>query len=322
MSAGNPVTAGLLKALTLGNAIQHQRMQQERLDLEKQRMKRGNEQQDLHTQIQLMQAGAEPVAKDSYRDQQMPVPNMSPLPGQMPMDSVTARVPVNPGRTVRTSQGKEFYVPTRNELFQDDFGRRVQQLAAESKIRTDSAIAQIGARNAGAADMAVLNATLRGALQDDQQAFTAGQNEKSAKARKEIADASNASRERASKASIASREKVASQREAGANARAEKRQTGKGKDQTNAVSAIQREEDKYHGEKIRLGEMLKSNTLDEAQAAKAHARLGELDQLIAGAQSRKTGLSGNRSISVPESRGDAGGAPRTYADYKKQKGLK
>lgn len=144
----NPVIEGLVTAMQIKHAMQQASLQREDLARRKARDQREDQLTDFNSQIALMDKGAKPLApgQQTYA-QNMTVPDVQPWmnpAAPIANTSMQTQAPVDQSRVVQQpGSGKQFYIPTPDEQFADQFGRHMTQLEAETNVKAQAEIAKL-----------------------------------------------------------------------------------------------------------------------------------------------------------------------------------
>jgi hypothetical protein len=200
----NPVIEGLVTAMQIKHAMQQASLQREDLARRKARDQREDQLTDFNSQIALMDKGAKPLApgQQTYA-QNMTVPDVQPWmnpAAPIANTSMQTQAPVDQSRVVQQpGSGKQFYIPTPDEQFADQFGRHIQQLTAETDVKTQAQMRELATKfgfdrslhdmdNASKEGIAGLNREAEDVREKGRQ-----------KNQKDIADAANTTREKVAK---------------------------------------------------------------------------------------------------------------------------
>jgi len=140
----NPVLQGLTQAFSMANLMQNQRMQQEQLQLAKNRDARQEAHQNFAEQTSALNSGAKPLDLAGQFSQQQSVP--SSVPGMPDTQFTMGGVQADPGRVANIG-GNKYQLPTQQEQ---------QDSAFAQKIREGQALADINGQAARATNAAKL----------------------------------------------------------------------------------------------------------------------------------------------------------------------
>lgn len=200
--AANPVLNGILAAMQLRQAMEHASLQREELARRKHRDEREDKLTDFRTQMGLLDSGAKPVDGAGNYQGSVQMPTFNPMDPTRPnMVATPSTIPTDPGRTVQSPGGGQFYIPTQDERFSESFRRKAQEhdmeqagklriMAAENDFRTGLQRSEIASREG----IAKLNREADTIRQERSEKFHVGESEKDRKARKEQNDADNRTR--------------------------------------------------------------------------------------------------------------------------------
>lgn len=196
METFNPVVSGLVNAMSLASMFQRMSLEKEQIERQKHKDKREEQLQDFSLKNKLLNEGAKTVSPDGRYSQNIDLPQLAPGDPAVPQGptSMATSVPVDPGRTMTAPDGTKFYIPTRQEQFEDAFPMKMRELQATTDVKTQAAIAESIAKLQG--QMAVNDHT-----QDridrrtfDQDMRKAGENQKNRDNQRAITDANNKTR--------------------------------------------------------------------------------------------------------------------------------
>jgi hypothetical protein len=139
----NPVLGGLVQAFSMANVMQNQRMQQEQLQLQKNRDARQEAHQNFAEQTSALNSGAKPLDLAGQFSQQQTVP--SSVPGMPDTAFTMGGIPANPGQ-VTSIGGNQYQLPTKQDQEDSAFEQKIKQGRALSDIGAQAKIAEIKAK--------------------------------------------------------------------------------------------------------------------------------------------------------------------------------
>jgi hypothetical protein len=259
----NPVLRGILAAMQLKQAMDHASLQREELARRKGRDKREDELANFRTQVGLLESGARPVANGQYGGT-VSMPASDPMnPSGVKMAPTQMPIPTDPGRTITAPGGGDYYIPSLNERFTEEFGRKIEALKAETDVKTQAQLGLLRTQHdltkdihAMDADTQVmirgLEADAREKLQRNQQTWYSGEHAKDRTSREKVEEIQQKGAN--SRAAISENRADARQNKALTAGQREAQVTRNRED----LTKLQREEDELHARRIQLGDAMKA----------------------------------------------------------------
>lgn len=141
----NPVLDGLMQAFSMANVMKHQRMQQEQLQLQKNKDNRQEQhekfsegRQTLGDQMAALNTGAKPLDAQGQYSQESSIPSM--VPGLPATPVHLGGIPADPGRVAKIG-GKSYQLASKDEQDDDKFAQavRIGKANAEAHATAQSA---------------------------------------------------------------------------------------------------------------------------------------------------------------------------------------